>query len=30
MEVLPAKKDRVDNTFYVFNNKIRYWNGYRL
>ena len=31
MEVLPAaKKDRVDNTFYLLNNKIRFWNGYIL
>ena len=31
MEVLPtAKKDRVDNTFYILNNEIRFWNGHRL
>ena len=30
MEVLPAKKDRVDNTFYLLNNQIKYWNGYKL
>jgi len=31
MEVLPAaKKDRVDNTFYLLHNKIRFWNGHKL
>ena len=30
MEVLPAKKDRVDNTFYLLNNEIRFWNGQKL
>ena len=30
MEVLPAKKDRVDNTFYLLNNEIRFWNGRKL
>ena len=30
MEVLPARKDRVDNTFYLLNNEIRFWNGRKL